>query len=99
MPAAMAGVIRSVWWRRTKLYQPKCRQYAAQRFSHFFENAFVNRVRRRMHMRIVRFWRSTWLVQIFAGSGRVLRTAAGVEIAVETGIIAARNVQPELVSY
>jgi hypothetical protein len=37
--------------------------------SHFFERAFVNRVKRRICILIVKFWRSTWLVQIFAGSG------------------------------
>src|ERR1035441_3451505 len=57
IPASIAGLTRNVWWIRQKLYQAKCRQYAAHRFSHFFENAFVSRVRRRMHMRIVRFWR------------------------------------------
>jgi hypothetical protein len=39
-----------------KLYHVKCRQYAAQRFSHFFENAFVSRVRQRICILIVRFW-------------------------------------------
>ena len=45
-------------------------QYAAHRSSHFFENALVNRVRRRICMRIVRFWRSTWLVGPRAASKR-----------------------------
>jgi hypothetical protein len=33
------------------------------RFSTFFENAFVNQVNRRIAMRIVKFWRSTKLVE------------------------------------
>ena len=37
-------------------------------FSHFLLYAFVNRVRRRICIPIVRFWRSTWLVQIFAAA-------------------------------
>ena len=32
-------------------------------FSNFFENAQVSRVKRRICIRIVRFWRSTWLVE------------------------------------
>ena len=39
------------------------------RFSSFFLKPFVNRARRRMDMRIVRFWRSTMLVQIRLRSG------------------------------
>ena len=58
-----------------KLYQVKYRQSAYQRFSHFFENAFVSRVSRRMCIRIVRFERSTCDVQIFD----VLEGAAGLE--------------------
>lgn len=46
----------------------------AQRFSHFFENAFVSRVNRRMCMRIVRFDRSTCDVQIFFWSGLPMMT-------------------------
>src|ERR1700687_1788987 len=37
--------------------------------STFFENAFVRRVNRRIDIRIVRFWRSTWLVEMCFGSG------------------------------
>lgn len=37
--------------------------------SHLFENPSVNRVNRRICNLIVRFWRSTILVQIRAGSG------------------------------
>lgn len=47
----------------------KCRQYAAHRFSHFFANPFVNLVKRRTCILIVRFCRSTCDVQIFAESG------------------------------
>jgi hypothetical protein len=35
----------------------------------FLREGVVNRVRRRICTRMVRFWRSTWDVQIFAGSG------------------------------
>ena len=45
-------------------------------FSSFFENALVNRVRRRICIRIVRFCRSTCEVQILEGSGSPL-TATG----------------------
>jgi len=34
-------------------------QNAAQRFSHFFEEAFVNRMSPRICVRMARFWRST----------------------------------------
>jgi hypothetical protein len=44
---------------RQKLYQAKCKQYAAHRFSHFLLKALVSRVNRRICMRMVRFWRST----------------------------------------
>src|ERR1035437_8127508 len=56
-------------WTLTRSYQAECRQYAAHRFSHFLLNAFVRRVTRRRHMRIVRFWRSTCDVQFLAESG------------------------------
>jgi len=36
--------------------------------------AFVSRVNRRICIRMVRFWRSTWLVQILASSGFPLIT-------------------------
>src|SRR5229473_8005351 len=42
---------------------------AAEWFSTFFENAFVNRVNRRMCMRMVRLPRSTYDVLIYFGSG------------------------------
>src|ERR1035438_7994070 len=42
---------------------------AARWFSNFLLNPFVRRVNRRMDMRSVKFCRSTWEVQIFAGSG------------------------------
>ena len=58
--ASIAGVTRKALWVRQKLCQGKYRQYAAQRFSHFFEKAFVGRVRRRMCILIVTFWRPTW---------------------------------------
>jgi len=49
-----------------------CKQYVAHRLSNFFEKAFVNRVRRRMDMRIVRFCHSTINVQIPLGSGSLV---------------------------
>src|ERR1039457_3517431 len=58
---------------------------AARWFSNFLLNPFVRRVNRRMDMRSVKFCRSTWEVQIFAGSGfpltvttSVLMTSAGL---------------------
>jgi hypothetical protein len=38
-------------------------------FASFFEKAFVSRVKRRIPIRIERFWRSTYEVEICAGSG------------------------------
>lgn len=40
-----------------------------------FADPFVSRVKRRMPMRIVRFWRSTKLVEMCAGSGLPLMVA------------------------
>ena len=56
------GVIRSILWIRAKLYWMKCRATAAAWFSTFLLNALVRRVKRRIDIRIVRFWRSTKLV-------------------------------------
>jgi len=42
-------------------------------FSAFFEKAFVSRVMRRLPMRILRFWRSTKLVETCFGSQSVER--------------------------
>jgi hypothetical protein len=39
-------------------------------FSSFLLKTFVRRVNRRMLVRIVKLWRSTWLVEMWAGSGR-----------------------------
>jgi hypothetical protein len=44
---------------QTKLYYIVWSAIAAAWFSTFFENAFVNRVNRRMCIRIVKFERST----------------------------------------
>ena len=52
-----------------KVVVRKVKRYPAQSFSTFFEKAFVNRVKRRMLMRIVKFWRSTRLVEMWASSG------------------------------
>jgi hypothetical protein len=41
--------------------------------SSLFEKPLVSRVNRRIDILIVRFWRSTYLVLIFAGSGLPLR--------------------------
>ena len=48
--------------------------------SHFFENAFVSRVRRRICILMVRFWRSTMLVQILFGSGFPITGTTSVEV-------------------
>ena len=47
----------------------KCRLTACSRFSIFFENAFVNRVKRLMLIRIVRFCLSTYDVLTCLGVG------------------------------
>jgi len=52
-----------------KLYQAKCKDKAAFRFSSFFEKAFVSRVNRRISIRIVRCSRSTWGVENAARFG------------------------------
>jgi hypothetical protein len=52
-------------------------------FSHFFENAFVSRVNRRVGIRIVRFCRSTQDVEVCFGSGSPL---TGVSDAVEESL-------------
>src|ERR1035441_7203262 len=44
-------------------------------FSNFLLNPFVRRVKRRMDMRSVKFFFSTWLVQILSGSGLPLKFA------------------------
>jgi hypothetical protein len=48
----------------------KWRLTAAAWFSIFFENPLVRRVNRRIPIRVVRFWRSTKLVEIRSGSGQ-----------------------------
>ena len=45
----------------------KYRATIAVWFSHFFENAFVRRVNRRIDICMVRFWRSTSLVEMCFG--------------------------------
>jgi CO/xanthine dehydrogenase FAD-binding subunit len=47
----------------------KCSATAAFRFSIFLLNAFVSLVKRRTDILIVRFWRSTKLVDMWASSG------------------------------
>ena len=64
--AFIAGVMRIEECIQQKLYQQKKSASAARRFSHFFEKAFVNRVKRRSAMRIVKFCLSTCDVQIRA---------------------------------
>jgi len=73
-PASIAGVSRKLWWTRQKLYHAKCIARAAFRFSSFFENAFVNRVNRRNCIRMVRFCRSTKLVEMSSRLGLPIRT-------------------------
>jgi len=51
-----------------KLYQAKCGQSAPHKFSHSLLKALVSRVSRRISILMVRFCRSTWLVQ--SGSDR-----------------------------
>jgi hypothetical protein len=63
---------------RPKLYQTKWRATAALRFTSDLENALVKRVRRRICMRIVRFWRSTYEVLTFDGSGLPTTVCASV---------------------
>jgi hypothetical protein len=46
------------------LYQQYQRANIASWFSHFFEWALVNRVIRRQCIRVLRLWRSTWLVEM-----------------------------------
>jgi hypothetical protein len=58
-----------LWWMRQKLYCMKWIAAACLWFSSFFEKALVNRVNRRSHMRTVKFWRSTWLVETNRLSG------------------------------
>jgi hypothetical protein len=69
LPVCIAGVTRKVLWTRQKLYHAKCRLTAAFRLSTFFEKAFVTRVRRRICIRIVKFWRSIWLVEMCSRFG------------------------------
>jgi hypothetical protein len=52
-PAATAGVVFNVMWGRQKLYHATNSANISSWFSHFFENAFVNRVKRRFCIRIV----------------------------------------------
>jgi hypothetical protein len=63
------GVVLSVWWTRPKLYQMKYRMAIAAWFRSFLLKAFVNRVNRRMDTLMVRFWRSTYEVLMWTGSG------------------------------
>jgi hypothetical protein len=48
----------------------KYRLTAAAWFSTFLLKAFVSRVKRRMLILMVKFWRSAMLVEISSGSGR-----------------------------
>lgn len=68
-PAACAGVTLSVLWMRTQLYQTVYRATMCTWLMNFLLKAFVNRVNLRMCIRIVRFWRSTYDVEMCAGSG------------------------------
>jgi hypothetical protein len=54
---------------RPKLNHAKCRAIDARWSNHFFEKPFVSRVILRSCIRIVKFVRSTWLVQMRADSG------------------------------
>ena len=69
IPAAIAGVTLNEECTRQKLYQAKCKDKAAFRFSSFFEKAFVSRVNLRSCIRIVKFWRSICDVEICCASG------------------------------
>src|SRR5712692_167234 len=64
MSVAIAGVMRRDEWTRQKLYQAKCSAQAAFRLSSRLEKALVSRVDRRSCIRIVRFCRSIWDVEI-----------------------------------
>ncbi len=55
----MAGVMRRLLCRRTKLYCAKWSDTAASRFSRFLLNALVSRVNLRMNIRMFRLFRST----------------------------------------
>jgi hypothetical protein len=57
-PAAIAGVTRKVWMNLHELQFALWSATECAWFSTFLENAVVSRVRRRMCIRIVRFWRS-----------------------------------------
>jgi hypothetical protein len=69
-PAAIVGVAPfENHMFRQKLYQEKCDTSVVRRLSQFLETPFVRRVSLRMHIRIVKFCRSTCDVQIVFSSG------------------------------
>ncbi len=57
-----------------------CRLTVWQWFSNFFEKAFVNRVKRRIPIRMVRFARSTYDVLMCFRSGSPAITASSVPL-------------------
>ena len=56
--------------------------YAAHKFSHLQKNAFVTRVRRRICIRIVRFWCSTLLTGVRLGQMRLGKALIVIQVSV-----------------
>jgi hypothetical protein len=88
-PAANAGVTPNLEWIRTKLYQAKCKDKAAFRFSSFLENPLVSRVKRRIATRMVRFWRSMNDVDMAHRCGSPL-IRIGITSAISEGLYRSR---------
>ena len=59
-----------MWQYEAPLYQQTYNANIASWLAHFFEKAFVSRVRRRLCIRLLRFWRSMWVVLICDSSVR-----------------------------
>ena len=68
-PAAMAGVIPSVWWILAKLWNTAYSATWYAWFATFFENPLVSRVNRLLAIRKFRFDRSTYNVLMYLSTG------------------------------